>query len=120
MLARLGPVVGAPERARRRQLEGLETVAVPEDLAEAEAELAFFVLVRDALDFSDIDNVAHLPRKVEVRFSRFAATWLDSSLGQSNCEFVLCICVTLEAAFDEAWRTFAERREGAIRVMLTP
>ena len=24
------------------------------------------------------------------------------------------------AAFDEAWRTFAERREGAIRVMLTP
>jgi hypothetical protein len=44
-----------------RVAHALKTVAVPQHLAEAQAELLFLVVVGDALDFGDEGGIACLP-----------------------------------------------------------
>ena len=49
--------------------ESFEVVAIPQDLAEPEAELLFLVIVGDAFDFRDEDRSADLPGEIEVRLA---------------------------------------------------
>jgi hypothetical protein len=79
-----------------------KSVAVSQHLAKAKTELSFFVLVGDALDFGDEDRSVCLPSEVEVRLHGQPGAGLDSRRPQGSGEFVLRVCVALEAALDKS------------------
>jgi hypothetical protein len=77
-----------------------EAVTIPEHLAQAQPELLFFVLVRDALDLGDEDGAFRLPGKVEVRLVRKPGARFNSCLAKNPCQSVLGVCMAFEAALD--------------------
>jgi hypothetical protein len=76
----------------------LEAVAVPQHLAEAQAELFFFlVVVGDALDLGNEGGVAFLPGQVEVRFVRQTGPGRQPCLAEDSRELVLGIGMPAQA-----------------------
>ena len=78
----------------------LEALAVAQDLAEAEAELFFLVVVGDALDLGDEGGVARLPGQVEVRARAAGGTGVSGLRAEDSRELVLCIGMPAQAALD--------------------
>ena len=95
-----------------------EAVAVSQYLAEAQPELLFFILVRDALDLGDEDGFFGFPGKVEVRLVREPGTRFNPCPAEDLRQLVLGVGMALEAALDKGrinreWLPLA--RQGAYR-----
>jgi hypothetical protein len=83
-----------------RVADALESVAVAQHLAEAEAKLFFLVVVGDALDLGDEGGAAFLPGQVEVRFVRQTGTGCQARTAEDSGKLVLGIGMPAQAALD--------------------
>ena len=78
-----------------------ETLAVKQDLAEAEPELFFFIVVGDALDLGDVDGSVGLLSEVVVRLVAEPRSRVDACLPQGLRQRVLGVGVALQGALDQ-------------------
>jgi hypothetical protein len=83
--------------------ETSKALAVAQDLAEAEPELLFFVVVSDALDLGDEDCSFCLPGKIEVWLPRVPGPRFNTGLSQRPSQLVLSVGVPPEAALNKSW-----------------
>src|SRR5262249_9118152 len=83
--------------------EASKTLAVAEDLAEAEPKLLFLVFVCDALDLGDKDCSFCLPCEIEVWLAWLPGPRFDAGPSQDLCQLVLSVGMPLETAFDKSW-----------------
>ncbi len=86
-----------------------EVVAVPQDLAQAKAELFFLVAVGDALDLRDEHRPACLSGEIVVRLPGQPGSWLNSRFPQRLGQLIRGACTAARRiVMSVAWNTASE------------